>query len=404
MVNNYASMQARARFLTIIFLFVIFVIAFLSFSLSSANAGSAVAAGASAEVISLKNIISNALLDAYSNGKLNQQQLVQELENNLKAEGFKKSMRQKIIDGVKSVLQLNQTYFNSGSATNQSSQQALEQFLNSLNITTEGKQTNTTEASFFEMLSQLEKNPPSLDNPAATTLLDKLLESFNNYLMSIPQSEEEVLAKEASVQFLIDWKAESVVPRGYQGKALPGPSTKINVSFNIIDNNKLVDLSNRQIRWYLDDELIESGIGLQTFSFRTFRMGDTYHRVRVEVSNYKNHPERLGAVTTIRVPVIFPKVVLEAPFPHHVFSSQKARLPAKIFYYSKDALASIILSWEIDGNRASVTNPKNQTFLDIDMTDVKQKKEINILVEAENVTDQLGITSANISLSLTYLP
>lgn len=70
---------------------------------------------------------------------------------------------------------------------------------------------------------------------------------------------------------LVTWEAQSSAPKWFEGKALPIEDTKVIFSVEAIgagnlNKGKLIDLSNREIRWYIEDDLIKKGIGMKTFS------------------------------------------------------------------------------------------------------------------------------------------
>ncbi len=238
---------------------------------------------------------------------------------------------------------------------------------------------------------------PNIDLTPYYSAIDKFIEQYVDSRLDFSVSPE---PKKADVQFLIDWKADSVIPKSYQGKALPGPSTKVTISFNILEKGKLVDVSNQKIFWYLDDNLVKNGIGAQSFSFYTFIRGGTFHKVRIMIDNYNNRNEI--AIQTVRIPVVFPKVVLEAPFPNHVFSTQKIRIPAKLFYFNKGDVPLIRLSWEVNQNQTSAPELKDQLFLDLNLEGARRTQEFNIAVEARNLSDV--IQTAISQTSLTYQP
>lgn len=64
-------------------------------------------------------------------------------------------------------------------------------------------------------------------------------------------------------EFLVSWRASNYVPADYQGKILPSKNSAVEIGFDVIDKNKIADLSRHNINWFLGDNLIRSGVGLK---------------------------------------------------------------------------------------------------------------------------------------------
>src|SRR3989338_4500294 len=68
-------------------------------------------------------------------------------------------------------------------------------------------------------------------------------------------------------EFLVSWRALNYVPADYQGKIFPTKSTRVEAAFDLIDKNKVADLSRNEIAWYLNNNFLRSGVGLKTIAF-----------------------------------------------------------------------------------------------------------------------------------------
>lgn len=111
---------------------------------------------------------------------------------------------------------------------------------------------------------------------------------------------------ETNNNIIISWETSNFVPHFFKGKILPSPGSMINISLELIQNNKLVDLSNKKIYWYVNNELINNIKGNKKINF--LAPNNTKVDVRVEL------PE-LNILKTIEIPITKPKVVINAPFP-----------------------------------------------------------------------------------------
>ena len=53
-------------------------------------------------------------------------------------------------------------------------------------------------------------------------------------------------ADAASPQFLVNWQSKNFSPSWYQGKIFPTKDSTVEVSFELMDNNKIADLSKKK--------------------------------------------------------------------------------------------------------------------------------------------------------------
>ena len=67
---------------------------------------------------------------------------------------------------------------------------------------------------------------------------------------------------------VVTWNASSYAPGGYPGKILPSVGSTIRVSFEALSDGKFLNLSKQMIYWYLNDDLIASGEGVQDIVFK----------------------------------------------------------------------------------------------------------------------------------------
>ena len=112
----------------------------------------------------------------------------------------------------------------------------------------------------------------------------------------------------ASAQVLISFEAKNFTPRDYIGKNLPIKNTLVEVGFELILENKIQDLGQSRIFWYLDEKLIQRGNGLKQIAFRTDNPVGSPHFVRIVV-NHKNREYE----NTLIVPIVEPKIIFTTP-------------------------------------------------------------------------------------------
>ncbi|MEK9183879.1 MAG: hypothetical protein AAB890_02295 [Patescibacteria group bacterium] len=148
---------------------------------------------------------------------------------------------------------------------------------------------------------------------------------------------------------IITWKANNYVPAFYLGKSLPIAKTKIDVALQLLDNKKLTDLSKNDIRWYVNNKLENSGIGLVNFSFASPYLGEESILLRTVVLNYKGGEWN----QFLTIPIAKPEAIIDA-----ADSSQLKPLP---YFFNIPSDNKLKVDWDEDGKYVTlrIQNPTN---------------------------------------------
>lgn len=163
----------------------------------------------------------------------------------------------------------------------------------------------------------------------------------------------------AATEFLTSWKSpNSYVPNWYVGKALPTKDSKIIVSFEILEDGKLVNLKKTAIRWYLNDKLIaneKDGFGVQTISFMVPNDIDGDIVVRISLPNYKNK----GIENSFIIPVKSPQISIEALSYNNDIAKKETTFTAWPFFFDVKFTNELISRWFVDGREAKNSAASN---------------------------------------------
>ncbi|MDO8504597.1 MAG: hypothetical protein Q7S36_01965 [Candidatus Liptonbacteria bacterium] len=161
-------------------------------------------------------------------------------------------------------------------------------------------------------------------------------------------------------QIFITWKAKSLVPAFFSGKILPGSKTPILASVEVIDNNKIANLSGLKIYWYLNEHLIDRGDGLQSIAFRSPKtLGDEAMHLRVQIPGY---PGGIPIIKDIIIPLVSPSVVLESQYPGNRFSSRSVLVRALPYFFGVPDVSFLSFSWTLNGQDIKTSeNPQQLT-------------------------------------------
>ena len=198
----------------------------------------------------------------------------------------------------------------------------------------------------------------------------------------------------AATEFLTSWRADSYVPYFYQGKVLPSPNSNITISFEVLSNGRPLDISSRTVRWYLDNQLYQSGIGLKTISFKTDTIKQTDYQVKISLpksSNGKDLEEFLI------IPLASPEAVIDAPYSNNLVNEGINLLRGLLYFFNTRDLKDIILTWTANGQKtsASVGAPD---ILELKVPASASGNSINIGLTAKNTKNELEFADASVNM------
>ena len=177
-------------------------------------------------------------------------------------------------------------------------------------------------------------------------------------------------AQEAAVMPIITWQAKTYTPSWFTGKALPTANSQITAYLELIVKNKATDLSGEKVYWYVNDEFIKGGVGIQKVTFNAPAVTGNTIDLRAEV------PSR-SVIKTIEIPIVNPEAVIEAPFPSRMFSSFSINLNGWPFFFNTQKSSNLNFLWSVNGVTAE--NSENPEVLDLDLNqNAAQNSNINI--------------------------
>ncbi|MCL4437484.1 hypothetical protein M1513_00395 [Patescibacteria group bacterium] len=168
---------------------------------------------------------------------------------------------------------------------------------------------------------------------------------------------------------LITWKALNYAPANFEGKILPMQNSPIIASVALLQNGKFIDTSKMQIRWTVDNQLIQSGTGLQTIVFQEPDLGNNSNNstdITVEIPNYPSG----SILNTISLTPVRPQAIIDAPYPQDQFSNQEIIIKALPYFFNVNNLAGLSISWIVNSQSPSILS-------DPSVLDIKFKQALN---------------------------
>ena len=206
---------------------------------------------------------------------------------------------------------------------------------------------------------------------------------------------------QAVPQFLVSWQANSYVPVWYQGKIFPVKGSLVNISFELIDNGKIADLSKTKVRWYLNDNLVlneNNGLGIKQYSFNTTNYSGQDIEVRIALFDYKGGSQ---IDKIIRIPVVSPEVVIDAPYEKNLIGAGKNLFIAYPFFFNIGDLSKLSFEWT--ANEAVIYESENTSRSDLELNiDSAAPKDfsINLVIIIRNLFDEMQFARKNIQLKV----
>ncbi|MBN2197759.1 hypothetical protein JW698_00970 [Candidatus Wolfebacteria bacterium] len=209
-----------------------------------------------------------------------------------------------------------------------------------------------------------------------------------------------VNAQSFSPQFLISWQAQNYAPTWYQGKIFPVRGTPVEVNFEIVNNGKLVDLSDVKILWYINDELAKNekdGLGIKTLKFNVSDYGGGEVEIRIVLPDYLEG-ELLDKI--IKIPIVMPELVINSPYPDNKVEIGESFFQAIPFFFNIEFIDILSIDWTAN-NQKSIGLAENPYLLNLNISSETPKNtEINISALVKSILNNLEFANKSIKLNV----
>lgn len=162
-------------------------------------------------------------------------------------------------------------------------------------------------------------------------------------------------ANAAGPQFLVSWKTSTSAPSQYLGKTLPVTGSTITVYFELIgvsgnQAGKILDLSNSEVRWYVNGNQISRGNNIKSLSFVTSDNNDTSTDVKISAEYFDPDAGYSHLVDKyISIPLSHPQVVINRSIAGGTVAvGSETRLYA-LPYFFNTLIKNLSIQWSADG-------------------------------------------------------
>ncbi|PIR86862.1 MAG: hypothetical protein COU11_03340 [Candidatus Harrisonbacteria bacterium CG10_big_fil_rev_8_21_14_0_10_49_15] len=182
---------------------------------------------------------------------------------------------------------------------------------------------------------------------------------------------------EADILGIISWQADSYAPADYHGKVLPGRTSTINLVFELlVDGRPATDLDQTSIRWLVNNRPLQGGLGMRVATLEARDYSAGLVTVRVLIEDYAGK----RVETTVRIPIMEPRVVVNAPYASNNVFGESVHVSARPFFFSVRSLAGLLFEWEVNNEAVLSGNGVHKLAFDPVDALVGQKATISVRV------------------------
>jgi hypothetical protein len=197
---------------------------------------------------------------------------------------------------------------------------------------------------------------------------------------------------QASPAAVLTWHTTAFAPSDFRGKIFPTSNSYLTGSLVVISQGKVVPLTSQEVRWYVDDELVRSGTGLDSISFRA--------PATLGVLDLRAEVPGLDLLRTVEIPLVSPKVSIKSPYTG-TFSTASPVFRAQGYFFNVVAASDLVTSWQANGDAPSDT--ESPEFLKVSVLPGTPANFIlNLSLLMKNPKNILE--AARGTLTLTYSP
>jgi len=154
--------------------------------------------------------------------------------------------------------------------------------------------------------------------------------------------------------FFSSWSPQNYAPSWFEGKRLPVNETPIRLSFELVSRNpgdegKIVDISGREVRWYVNDEFYTKGNGLQTVIIKAPKYGREDIDIKISAVFYDSETgETYLTNHYFSIPLSSPRLILSSPlFPSTTLAGASFVVDAFPFFFNT-MLGGLDISWLVN--------------------------------------------------------
>lgn len=190
---------------------------------------------------------------------------------------------------------------------------------------------------------------------------------------------------------IITWQAQNYFPADFPGKARITPSSQVTAAIDMVQGVKLINLSSAQVSWFVNDALVQSGLGLTNITFTASPDANNLVSIRVQIQTgggtYQN---------SISIQAVAPFSVIDHPsVTPNVSAGSSVTLTAWPYFFNVGSLSDLKFTWQVNGG--TYTSNGNQLTLQIGTPQSVLQQTLPVTLTTQNTQNPLEF-SRNISV------
>ncbi|HCX44997.1 TPA: hypothetical protein DGT35_00075 [Patescibacteria group bacterium] len=181
-------------------------------------------------------------------------------------------------------------------------------------------------------------------------------------------------------EFLFNWEGDSFVPGFYQGRRMPTDNSSLKMSFELIENDRLLNIKGKKVEWYVDGKLSQKGVGLQRITANQFNVSRSDIFVRVLIKNFKGGNLEKSFI----IPKTIPKVIIERNFINNTISAGISIIKAWPLFFNIDDLSDLNFNWFSNNIKHSGEDVERPNVLELDIPTDNGQFSVNLNINVVN--------------------
>lgn len=199
-------------------------------------------------------------------------------------------------------------------------------------------------------------------------------------------------AQMSGVQAIITWQANNYFPANFQGRALATNKTPISASVELVVNQKIQNISDATIAWYIDGSFFRKGTGLKEISFSVSKAKGDSHSIRVSI---RTSEIETGASASI--PIFDPEIVIETGGAGDLIrGGSQITFQAVPYFFNISSMSDLSFSWKVNGSQKA----EGVSALTLNVGSPQTEAQRNLLVEvfAKNLKNAFEFSKQQLKL------
>lgn len=196
-------------------------------------------------------------------------------------------------------------------------------------------------------------------------------------------------------EIIITWQAQNYAPPGFEGKVLPIRGTNVSAAIMLIEGGKIINLSQNEIRWFVNRGLENSGIGLAEINFKLSNIAPDSISLKAEIRDYKGE----NLEKSIVVPLGKPELVITGYGPAKLIEAGKNTLNTLVYFFNINNLNQLLFGWSANSEKTKGESNEPDK-LELDVSGAPSGATVDLNVTARNKLNELEFAEDKIELEI----